>query len=210
MNKSIVLVKIYMASGIVLSEISKSFSTKKVLTNFNYSFELDNIYKVIGPNGSGKTTLLKILKGIYLPDSGTIKANFNLTENISYIDNNPRSFFHRLNVSDNLEYFLSLNNPKYQLSIVEELMDFFEILDFRKTFFSDLSQGQMQLISIIRGLANKSKVIILDESFSFLDKNIKSKLESFLINQHTREKNLILFCSHDVVFSESNLIELKL
>ncbi len=199
-----------MASGIVLSEISKSFSTKKVLTNFNYSFELDNIYKVIGPNGSGKTTLLKILKGIYLPDSGTIKANFNLTENISYIDNNPRSFFHRLNVSDNLEYFLSLNNPKYQLSIVEELMDFFEILDFRKTFFSDLSQGQMQLISIIRGLANKSKVIILDESFSFLDKNIKSKLESFLINQHTREKNLILFCSHDVVFSESNLIELKL
>tara|TARA_B100000035_G_scaffold108536_1_gene92093 strand:+ start:550 stop:1149 length:600 start_codon:yes stop_codon:yes gene_type:complete len=199
-----------MASGIVLSEISKSFGTKKVLTNFNYSFELDNIYKVTGPNGSGKTTLLKILKGIYLPDSGTIKANFNLTENISYIDNNPRSFFHRLNVSDNLEYFLSLNNPNYQLSIVEELMDFFEILDFRKTFFSDLSQGQMQLISIIRGLANKGKVIILDESFSFLDKNIKSKLESFLINQHTREKNLILFCSHDVVFSESNLIELKL
>ena len=89
-------------------------------------------------------------------------------------------------------------------------MDFFEIFNLRRTLFSDLSQGQMQLISIIRGLANKSKVIILDESFSFLDKNIKSKLESFLINQHTREKNLILFCSHDVVFSESNLIELKL
>ena len=199
-----------MAQGIVLSGICKSFSTKQVLTNFNYTFELDNIYKVTGPNGSGKTTLFKIIKGIYLPDSGTIKANFKLTENISYIDNNPRSFFHRLDVSDNLEYFLSLNDPNYKLSVVEELMDFFEILDFRKTLFSDLSQGQMQLISIIRGLANKTKVIILDESFSFLDKNIKSKLISFLLDQHAREKNLILFCSHDDIFSKSNFIELEL
>tara|TARA_B100000927_G_C16408059_1_gene446169 strand:- start:436 stop:1035 length:600 start_codon:yes stop_codon:yes gene_type:complete len=199
-----------MVSEIALSEISKSFNKKKVLTNFSYTFELNNIYKVIGPNGSGKTTLFKIIKGIYLPDSGHIKANFELKENISYIDNNPRSFFHRLNVSNNLEYFLSLNKPDYQLSIVEELMDFFEILDFRKTLFSDLSQGQMQLISIIRGLANKSKVIILDESFSFLDKNIKSKLQSFLIDQHVKKKNLVLFCSHDDIFSKSNFVELEL
>lgn len=199
-----------MASGIVLSEICKSFSTKQVLTNFNYSFELNNIYKVKGSNGSGKTTLFKIIKGIYLPDSGTIKANFKLKGNISYIDNNPRSFFHRLNVADNLEYFSSLNDRNYQSSIIEELMDFFEILDLKETFFSDLSQGQMQLISIIRGLANESKVLILDESFSFLDKNIKSKLQSFLIDQHIKKKNLILFCSHDDIFSESNFIELEL
>ena len=199
-----------MASRIVLSEINKSFNTKQVLTNFSYTFELNNIYRVKGPNGSGKTTLFKIIKGIYLPDSGDIKANFKLKENISYIDNNPRSFFHRLNVLDNLEYFLSLNKPTYQLSIVKELLDFFEIFDSRKTLFSDLSQGQMQLISIIRGLANKSKVIILDESFSFLDKNIKSKLISFLLDQHAREKNLILFCSHDDIFSKSNFIELEL
>lgn len=199
-----------MRSGIVLSQINKSFSRKQVLTDFSYTFELNNIYKVKGPNGSGKTTLLKIIKGIYLPDSGTIKANFKLTENISYIDNNPRSFFHRLNVSDNLEYFLSLSDKNYQSCFVEELMDFFEILNLRRTLFSDLSQGQMQLISIIRGLANEGKVIILDESFSFLDKNIKSKLQSFIVDQHIKKKNLILFCSHDEIFSESNFIELEL
>ena len=203
-------IKIYMRSGIVLSQINKSFSRKQVLTDFSYTFELNNIYKVKGPNGSGKTTLLKIIKGIYLPDSGTIKANFKLTENISYIDNNPRSFFHRLNVSDNLEYFLSLSDKNYQSCFVEELMDFFEILNLRRTLFSDLSQGQMQLISIIRGLANEGKVIILDESFSFLDKNIKSKLQSFIVDQHIKKKNLILFCSHDEIFSESNFIELEL
>ena len=105
---------------------------------------------------------------------------------------------------------LSLNNPEFQLSFLEELMDFFEISNLRKKLFSDLSQGQMQLISIIRGLANESKVVILDESFSFLDKNIKSKLQSFLIDQQTKKKNLILFCSHDDIFLKSNFIELKL
>ncbi len=87
-----------MVLKIVLSEINKSFGGEKVLSNFNYTFELNNIYRIKGQNGSGKTTLLKIIKGIYLPDSGTIKSNFELKENISYIDNNPRSFFHRLTV----------------------------------------------------------------------------------------------------------------
>tara|TARA_B100000035_G_C20935072_1_gene524869 strand:- start:467 stop:1066 length:600 start_codon:yes stop_codon:yes gene_type:complete len=199
-----------MLPEIVLSKINKSFNSKKVLTNFSYSFKFNSIYKVSGQNGSGKTTLLKIIKGIYLPDSGLVQSNFRLTGNISYIDNNPRSFFHRLNVSDNLEYFLSLNDSSYQPSIVEELMDFFEILGFKETLFSDLSQGQMQLVSIIRGLANKSKVIIFDESFSFLDAQNKSKLQSLIIDRQIKEQNLILFCSHDDIFSKSNFTELKL
>ena len=199
-----------MVSEIVLAGIYKSFNKKMILTNFNYTFEFNNIYKITGPNGSGKTTLLKIISGIYAPDSGKIQSNFILKDNISYIDNNPRSFFHRLNVIDNLDYFLSLNNHEYQRSISEELLDFFEISNLRKTLFSDLSQGQMQLISIIRGLSNQSKALILDESFSFLDIKIKSKLESFLIEKNIQDKSLVLFCSHDEIFAEAEFIELRM
>ena len=82
---------------------------------------------------------------------------------------------------NNLEYFLSLNNQEYQISVVEELLDFFEMLHLKRILFSDLSQGQMQLVSIIRGIVNKSRIIIFDESFSFLGcMDIKSKLQSFL------------------------------
>ena len=199
-----------MESEIILSKISKSFNGQKVLDNFSYTFRFNNIYKISGPNGSGKTTLLKIIKGVYLPDSGKILSKSKLKVNVSYIDNNPRSFFHRLNVKDNLDYFLSLNSPNYKPQFFEELVDFFGISHLQNTLFSDLSQGQMQLISIIRGVANQSKVIILDESFSFLDKKIKSKLESLLIKKNIHDKNLILFCSHDEIFSGSEFIELKM
>lgn len=199
-----------MESEIVLSKISKSFNGEKVLDNFSYTFRFNNIYKIAGPNGSGKTTLLKIIKGIYLPDSGEILSNSVLRDNVSYIDNNPRSFFHRLNVKDNLDYFLSLYSPNYDTQFVEELVDFFGISHLKNTLFSDLSQGQMQLISIIRGVANKSKVMILDESFSFLDIKIKSKLESFLIEKNIRDKSLVLFCSHDEIFAEAEFIELRM
>lgn len=199
-----------MESEIVLSKISKSFNGNKVLDNFSYTFKFNNIYKLVGPNGSGKTTLLKIIKGIYLPDSGEISTNSTLKNNVSYIDNNPRSFFHRLNVKDNLDYFLSLYSPNYDTQFVEELVDFFEISHLKNTLFSDLSQGQMQLISIIRGVANKSTVIILDESFSFLDIKIKSKLESFLIEKNIQDESLVLFCSHDEIFAEAEFIELRM
>ena len=199
-----------MVPDLTLSEISKSFHKNEVFTNFNYTFKFGNIYKISGQNGSGKTTLFKLIKGIYLPDSGTIKSIIKLKASVSYIDNNPRSFFHRLSVMNNLEYFLSLNNQEYQISVVEELLDFFEMLHLKRILFSDLSQGQMQLVSIIRGIANKSRIIIFDESFSFLDMDIKSKLRSFLLDQHIKEKNLLLFSSHEDIFTESNFIELKL
>ena len=100
-----------MNSEIILTNIDKKFNSKEVIKSFNFTFKNKNFYKISGRNGSGKTTLLKIIKNIYFPDSGTIQFTNKELENISYIDNNPRSFFHRLQVIDNLVYFLSLNNP---------------------------------------------------------------------------------------------------
>ena len=199
-----------MAEKLILSDISKSFDRKNVFVNFNYSFSFGTIYKVSGPNGSGKTTLFKLISGIYEPDSGLIEHSLDLNKSISYIDSNPRSFFHRLNVSDNLKYFLSLHCTQYNISFINELIDYFEISALKKMIFSDLSQGQMQLISIIRGLSCDSKIIIFDESFTSLDSEKRSKLENLLLEKYKKQNRLILFCSHENNFFESNSVKLNL
>lgn len=199
-----------MTEKLILSDINKSFNGKNILTDFNYSFSFRNIYKISGPNGSGKTTLFKLITGIYEPDSGSIELSLELKKNISYVDSNPRSFFHRLNVLDNLKYFLSLHCTNYHISFINELMDYFEISALKKTIFSDLSQGQMQLISIIRGLSFDSKIIIFDESFTSLDFKNRSKLQNLLLTKYQKQNKLILFCSHDDNFFESRFIEINL
>ena len=167
-----------MAKEIKVTDLCKSFGSNKVIERFNFTFKFKKIYKIAGPNGSGKTTLLKLLANIHLPDSG--KIDFLETDNqqVTYIDNNPRSFFHRLSVIDNLQYFLALNKIFLSDHEIDEMLIYFDLYKYKTKLFSDLSQGQMQTISIIRGLLNNQQIIALDESFSFLDMSIKNKLRN--------------------------------
>jgi len=180
-----------------IKSISKKFN-RKIFEDFSYLFENNNIYRLSGINGSGKTTLLKLIKGIYLNDSGEINFHNNLNQinDVVYIDGNPRTFFHRLTVFQNLQYFASLQNINIEHSI-NELLNFFKILDLQHKVFSTLSQGQMQLVSIIRGLSSEPKVILLDEVFSSLDQKNKKIVYSYLNNFVSKKEALVIFTSHE-------------
>ena len=180
-----------------IKSISKKFN-RKIFEDFSYLFENNNIYRLSGINGSGKTTLLKLIKGIYVNDSGEINFHNNLNQinDVVYIDGNPRTFFHRLTVFQNLQYFASLQNINNEHSI-NELLNFFKILDLQHKVFSSLSQGQMQLVSIIRGLSSEPKIILLDEVFSSLDQKNKKIVYSYLNNFVSKKEALVIFTSHE-------------
>lgn len=181
-----------------LKSISKKFNSD-ILINFSYRFDCNNIYFLKGPNGSGKSTLLKLIKGIYLCDSGEIYFDHGLnnTNNVVYVDGNSRTFFHRLTVHQNLEYFFSLQSKNQSKNSIDELLSFFKISELKNKLFSSLSQGQMQLASIVRGLASGPKIILLDEVFSSLDSKNKEILFSYLSNFILREEALVIFTSHE-------------
>lgn len=181
-----------------IKSISKKFS-KVIFEDFSYFFENNYIYLLSGKNGSGKTTLLKLIKGIYLSDSGEIDFynNLNQKNDVVYIDSNPRTFFHRLTVRQNLEYFASLQNESIKNNSTNILLKHFKILDLQNKLFSSLSQGQMQLVSIVRGLLSAPKVILLDEVFSSLDEKNKEIIFSFLSEFILQKEALVIFTSHE-------------
>ncbi len=193
---------------LVVKNISKSFK-KKVINDFSFIFKEGNFYKLIGKNGCGKTTLMKILKGIYIQDLGTISFESSLSSNkdLVYIDNNSRSFIQRLTVRDNLRYFCSLYNSAsfgYALDLIE-YFDRENLLDKR---FSELSSGQMQLISFVRGVSFKPKVLMLDEIFSSFDIKIKKKIKEF-ISEYTHQQNaLVILTSHQDEYENAEIINL--
>ena len=73
--------------------LNKNFN-ESVIKNFSYSFNEGKLYFLKGKNGSGKTTLLRLIKGVYIEDSGDIilKNNLDKSKEVVLIDENFRSF----------------------------------------------------------------------------------------------------------------------
>jgi len=181
-----------------IENLYKSFNNEPVFTDYSYNFENNGIYLLEGPNGVGKTTLLKMIRGIVTQDSGriTLDCGTPTAECATYIDANNRSFLHRLTVKENLAYFLALNKQPKGMTMINSLMEEFQITHLLEKVFSLLSVGQMQLIALIRGLLEKPKILLIDEALTNIDQqrieNVAGYLERFLDSRN----RIVIICSH--------------
>ena len=185
-----------------IKKISKYFETNKVLDNLSYKFQSSTKYGIVGPNGSGKTTLLKIIADLILPSSGEIYINGIKNKhkkiNISYIDNNPRSFLMRLSCLENLYYFAAINdvNMKDTNNFINNYFSFIKEDNFLQKPVNSISLGQTHILNIIRGLISSPKIILFDEFSANLDEEnitkIISSLNKFIIDNG---ESIQIFCS---------------
>lgn len=162
---------------ILLKNISKSFSGKVIFDKASLEIKKGENFILTGPNGSGKTTLLMILKNLYLIDKGEYLINPKVLDQsaISYISKNNKSFFMRLSVKQNIDFFynLCMNKNKVSMDEVYSMIKKFNLFDYLDEEFMTLSSGQAQKLSIIRGLIKNPTLSLFDESFSSLDANSK-------------------------------------
>ena len=164
---------------IKLIEISKSFKSKKALSNVNIEFKNNRINGLLGPNGSGKTTLFNIIAGFLSPDLGKIQLDGNVLNEkslsirtklgISYLPQEA-SIFRDLSVYDNIfsiaELFYDKNNS---IKVTENLIKQFSLGSFQKTKGKLLSGGERRRTEIARALASNPKFLLLDEPFAGID-----------------------------------------
>ena len=182
-----------------ICDLNKSFGSVRVLNNFNRNFDSESIYLLTGPNGCGKTTLLKIIRGLVNADTGDITIQRSSSEKVilSYVDSNNRSFLHRLSVEENLRYFMALNKSDRVLLKIHQYAELFKFSQLLEKTFSELSSGQMQLISIVRGLLEEPDVFLLDEALVNLDDEMLRIVSTFLETFVSEESRIVIICSHN-------------
>ncbi len=174
---------------------------KDVLNEINFCIDTNGIYSLVGPNGSGKSTLLRILCGILMPDTGSVKINNSPIsinpEKVFLISDSEKGFYPRLSLINNLQFFSSLieNSKPGQEINIESLLEEFGLKEERDTRFQELSSGTRQRLAIARAMLFDPQIILFDE----ITKGVDIKQQQIIYELLYRLKNsgkTIIFATH--------------
>jgi ABC-2 type transport system ATP-binding protein len=137
------------------------------------------VLAVLGPNGSGKSTSLKLVSTMLLPDRGTVLVNGTDTQadsrlvrtQVGYALASERSFFPRLTVSENLEFFAALEDVcrRERSSRIRCVLKSVQLEDAADKQVMKLSSGMYQRLGIARALIKQPSILLLDEPTRSLD-----------------------------------------
>jgi molybdate transport system ATP-binding protein len=159
----------------------KAYHGQQVL-KIERQFSAGSITKIYGPSGSGKTTFLKIIAGFIQPENGNITVDgVTWLDTTSKINLPPQkrmpgfvfqdyALFPNMTVLEHLNYATKDQEWIKRLLLIGKL----ETLTSHKPGY--LSGGQQQRVAILRALAIKPKLLLMDEPFSALDPEMKSTL----------------------------------
>lgn len=189
-------------------DVTKLYNNKVILNNINLEIYEGEILGLVGVSGSGKTTLLSTLIGFVEPDKGEIEvkkgADFSsIYEDIDdvrqlfgFAAQNP-SFYSRLSVTENLDYFgdlLNVNKATRQKHI-KILLSLIGLKEDENTPAKDLSGGMQKRLDIACSLIHAPKVLILDEPTADLDPVLRKQMWD-LLKAIKRRGTTIIIASH--------------
>jgi molybdate transport system ATP-binding protein len=165
-------------------------------------FSPGSITKILGPSGAGKTTFLKIIAGFSAPDKGSIRV-----DDVTWLDTASKIFiapqkrmtgfvfqdyalFPNMTVRDHLTY--ATNDQAW----INRLLKIGKLEPFVRQKPAHLSGGQQQRLAILRALANKPKLLLMDEPFSALDQKMRAELIDELKLLFDELSTTVLIVSH--------------
>ena len=195
---------------IEFTSVSKKFDGQFALKDLNLTIDDGEIFVLVGPSGSGKTTLLKTINRLVVPTSGTVKIDGEdvadshlqkLRRHIGYVLQTG-ALFPNMTVEQNAT--IQLDNlgwaPQEKHDRIVELMTKVNLDpdQFLNRMPDELSGGESQRVGIVRALAARPKLVLMDEPFSALDPVSRRQLQKIILNLHQQIDTTIVFVTHDM------------
>ncbi len=166
-----------------VKSVTKKYGKKIVLNDISFSVDKGDIVTIIGPSGVGKTTLLKIVAGLEMPSSGSISYEEKpARENPVILVFQDFILFPNLTVFENVAFGLRARNMEKEKieEKVSAILGYFNIYDKQDSYPNSLSAGQQQRVAIARAMVVNPSVLLLDEPFAHLDKNLRLETAEFI------------------------------
>lgn len=195
----------------------------EILKNINFSINInDNKIAIIGKNGMGKSTLMMIIAGLLIPDEGNVYLNgVNLksisnetrVKNIDFVFQDFKLF--STSIKNNI---LINSNFKTEDEVEENLFRALDLVGLKEKILNlpegvetilfnefddngvNFSQGELQRLMLAKIYCSDSKVVFLDEPFSFVDSFFKGKAE-LVLDEISKRKKIIIVTHDDNMFN---------
>ena len=167
----------------------------EALKDINFNVKEGEYISIIGPSGCGKSTLLSIIAGLETKTAG----NIDIKGKIGYMlqkDNllEWRTIYKNVILGLEIQKALTPENKKY----VEDLLKKYGLYEFKDKYPKQLSGGMRQRVALIRTLAIRPKVLLLDEAFSALDYQTRLMVTEDVYKILKNENITAIMVTHDI------------
>ncbi|MFM1964992.1 MAG: hypothetical protein RL134_717 [Actinomycetota bacterium] len=167
-------------SGLSVRGLSISYEGRVLIDNLDVHVATDEIVALLGPSGSGKSSLLRCIAGVQSPDRGSISWDGrDITDvpahrrGIGLVFQDALLFPHR-DVAGNVGF--ALPRDASSATRVSELLELVGLPGFEDRDVSTLSGGEAQRVALARALAPRPRMLLLDEPFGALDRDLRDRL----------------------------------
>ena len=186
--------------------LAARYAQTDVFNDLSFGVEGGELLAIMGRSGSGKSTLLRVLSGFVEPYDGTIAIDGRIVTNGSSLTV-PASrrgvglmfqnfaLFPHMTVAENVGF--GIRGHANQKARVNELLASVELAGFENRKIDTLSGGQKQRVALVRALAPKPALLLLDEPFANLDVQIRRPIAEMLINLLRTTETSAVMVTHD-------------
>jgi sulfate transport system ATP-binding protein len=195
--------------SIEVEQIRKTYGVFEALKGVSLRIESGELVALLGPSGSGKTTLLRIIAGLDVADSGTVRLNEEdatrstvRERQVGFVFQHYALFRH-LTVFENIAFGLRVRPkvsrpPEKEIrDRVRKLLELIQLDWLGDRYPNQLSGGQRQRVALARAMAVEPRVLLLDEPFGALDAKVRKELRRWLRRLHDELHVASVFVTHD-------------
>jgi putative spermidine/putrescine transport system ATP-binding protein len=193
------------AAEIGVSGIGKDFGRFTALDSISLTIGRGEFLTLLGPSGSGKTTFLMLLAGFEVPTRGTMTLD---GAPMTGVPAEKRGFgmvfqgyalFPHMSVAQNIAFPLQVQKRSASQirARVAEIIEMVGLGGHAHKRPEALSGGQQQRVALARALACEPPVMLLDEPFSALDKNLRGQMQDEVRRLHRETGTTFVFVTHD-------------
>jgi len=214
-------------SGLLeVNRIRCKYDNLVVIKNLSFTLATGSIGCLLGPSGCGKSTILRAIAGFEPLHEGSISLNGKEISSTRHILAPEKrhigmvfqdyALFPHLNIADNIGFGLTHEKRNGAKNKISKLIELVDLVGYEKQFPHELSGGQQQRVALARALAPEPSLILLDEPFSNLDAELRTRLSldirnilkeldiSAILVTHD-QKEAFAMCDHIGVIDRGNI-----